>query len=106
MKFQRELLIILIPALILTILWVASNVYHNFATSTIQDPLTYQIIPIEGSFDKETIERTKTRIRVEPYYENIAIETLSPTPTPSEKLETASKSAIISPAPTGKVNKE
>ena len=102
MKLQRELSIILVPALILTILWVIFNVYHNYATSTIQEPLTSQIIPIEGSFDKETIERTKSRINVDPLKENIVLESLSPTPNPNlnEELETSSESAIISPAKT------
>ena len=109
MKLQRELMIILIPALILTILWAVFNIYHNYATSTIQDPLTYQIIPIEGSFDLETIEKTKSRLRVEPLFENVIIETTTPTPTPAlvEELETSSESAIISPAKTeDEVNNE
>jgi hypothetical protein len=100
MKLQRELMIILIPALILTILWVASNVYHSYVTSTIEDPLTYQIIPIEGSFDKQTIERTKARQRVEPEYEMVVAEKISPTPTSTRELETASESAIITPTVT------
>lgn len=63
---QRDLIIILVPAFILTVLWVIFNVYHNYVTSTITDPLTYQIIPINGTFDTKAVAEIKQRKRVEP----------------------------------------
>ena len=85
---QKDLLIILIPAFILTVLWVIFSIYHNFVSSTIKDPLTYQIIPIEGKFDNDTIDNLKSRARVEPSYEIIPIEEeITPTPTPEVVVE-------------------
>ncbi len=104
MKKQKDLLIILIPLLILTILWVIFNVYHNYVTSTIKDPLTVQIIPIEGNFDNKTIEQIRNRIRIEPAFEIISIdsESTSPTPTPTIDSQQGSgtNSARITPLPT------
>ncbi len=63
---QRQITILLIPVFILTICWVVFNVYHNYVSSTITDPLTYQIIPIKGNFDSKTISEVKERKRVNP----------------------------------------
>lgn len=94
---QREFAIILVPAFILTVLWVLFNVYHNYFTSTIQDPLTYQIIPIEGKFDINTINEVKQRKRVNPSNEIIIVNTdnLTPTPAPDLTSEEATDSAGI-----------
>lgn len=66
---QKDFLIILIPAFVLTILWVIFSIYHNYVTSTIKDPLSIQILPIQGKFDTKTIEELKNRERVNPLYE-------------------------------------
>lgn len=79
---QKEILIILIPSFVLTILWVIFTIYHNHVTSTIKNPLTIQIIPIEGKFDTNTIEALKNRQRINPLYE---IESV-PTPIPDDIL--------------------
>ena len=93
---QKDLVIILVPLLILTILWVIFNVYHNYVSSTITDPLSYQIVPIEGSFDKNTIEQVKQRNRIDPSNEIIVEISGSPTPTPINLLiNDASNSANI-----------
>lgn len=68
---QKEFLIIVISVFSLTLLWVIFNIYHNRATSTITDPLNFQIIPIEGKFDKESIRKIKERNRVNPFFETI-----------------------------------
>jgi hypothetical protein len=65
-KNQKNLIILLSLILIFTLIWVASNIYHKLNTSTIDIPLEASIIPIEGSFDKKTIEDIKSRKRVEP----------------------------------------
>ena len=62
---QKQIAIILIPAFILAVFWVLFSVYHSYVNSTITDPLSFQIIPIQGSFDKKTIEELKQRKRVE-----------------------------------------
>lgn len=104
MKKKRNFVIILMLVLILTVFWVIFNVYHNYVNSTISDPLSVQIIPIEGKFDDETIEQIKTRIRIEPNFEleiaSIASKS-TPTPTPSIEAKTneGTKSATTSPTP-------
>lgn len=75
MDIQRNLAIILIPALILTIVWVASSVYHSWVNSTIDIPLEHTIKPIKSSFDMESIEQVKSRTRVEPLTDESVIPT-------------------------------
>lgn len=82
---QKDFLIILIPAVILSILWVIFSIYHNLTTSTIKDPLTFQIIPIEGKFDTETINKLKEKQRINPLFNIVAGET-TPTPIPESSL--------------------
>lgn len=93
---QKDFLIILVPAFILTILWVVFSIYHNYVTSTVKDPLTFQTIPIDGKFDKLTIENIKNRQRINPLYELLALpseeitpiptDTPEPSPTPTEEI--------------------
>ncbi len=95
---QKDLLILLTPMFIVTILWVIFNIYHNHVTSTITDPLTVQIIPIDGNFNKASIESIKNRKRTEPLFVAPVNddEEISPIPTPSvipDEEETASPSA-------------
>lgn len=94
---QRNLLIILVPILILTVLWVISNVYHSHVNSTISLPVATDIIPIQGTFNQDAIERIKARKRIEVLNQiNVNIsETPSPTPSPGPNLEneTSSQSA-------------
>lgn len=91
---QRNLVIFLVPIFILTVLWVIFNVYHNYISSTITDPLTYQIVPIEGKFDSATIEAIKQRKRVSPSNE-IIVETTDEEIDPQLDEEEASESAEI-----------
>lgn len=80
---QKDILVILIPAFIVTVLWVIFSVYHNYVTSTIKDPLTYQIIPIEGNFNIEGINKIKNRKNFNPAYNFEGGTSTTPTPTPS-----------------------
>ena len=91
---QKDLLIILVPLFVLTVLWVVFNIYHNYVTSTIKDPLSIQIIPIEGKFDTNTVNKIKSRKRVDPLYEVQA--QISDIPAPTEEPE-GSESAEVSP---------
>lgn len=92
---QRNLVIILIPVFILTISWVIFNVYHNYVSSTISDPLSLHIIPIQGSFDTQTIEEIQQRKRVNPLNEIIIQISGTPTPTPDIINEEASPSSEV-----------
>lgn len=92
---QKDFLMILVPLFILTILWVVFNIYHNYVTSTIKDPLSIQITPIEGKFDTNTINKIKDRKRVNPLYE-IEVN-ISGAPTPEISSESAEPSPTITP---------
>lgn len=63
---KRFFLFFTISTFILTVLWVASNVYHSYATSTIDPLLTSQIEEIPSSFDIEVITELKIREVIEP----------------------------------------
>lgn len=94
---QKELLIILIPMFLVTVLWVIFNIYHNHVSSTITDPLTLQIIPIDGEFNITSLESIKDRKRIEPLSiapitENGDISPI-PSPTIEQVEEIASSSA-------------
>lgn len=82
---QKDFLIILIPGVVLSILWVVFTIYHNLTTSTIKDPLTFQIMPIEGKFDTKTINKLKEKQRINPLFDIVASET-TPTPSPESSL--------------------
>ncbi|MBI2443094.1 MAG: hypothetical protein HYV40_04285 [Candidatus Levybacteria bacterium] len=85
----KELLIIAISAFILTVIWIASNVYHAYATSTIDELLQIQIIPIAPQFDEETIARLKQRKVIEPIKTSISQPSLTLSPSPVEpEIET------------------
>lgn len=83
---QRDLLIILVPAFLLSILWIIFSIYHNLTTSTIKDPLNSQIIPIEGKFDTATINKLKEKQRVNPLF-NIAVEEIVLESSESSEIE-------------------
>ncbi len=100
---QKDFLIILVPAFILTILWVIFSVYHNYVTSTIKDPLTFQTIPIDGKFDKLTIESIKNRQRVDPLYELIILPSTDSPTNEEEILPIPSDTADLSPTPTEEI---
>ena len=97
---QKDLLILLVPMFLVTILWVIFNIYHNYVTSTITDPLTVQIIPIEGKFNKTSLESIRDRKRLEPLFTapiSDEEETPSPSPLPSPAIlptQSASPSAL------------
>jgi len=94
---RKDFLIILIPFFILTILWVIFNVYHNYVTSTIEDPLTFQIISIEGNFDEETLNNIQNRKRVIPKFEvsNNTIVEIVPLDTIESEISTESSNLEI-----------
>lgn len=100
---QKDLLIILIPSFLITILWVIFSVYHNYVTSTIKDPLTYQIIPIDGTFNMQGIEKIKERRNFDPVYTFQGGVELTPTPeeepsiTPEDEEEILEEESEISP---------
>jgi hypothetical protein len=86
---QKDFLLIIISIFILTLLWVIFSIYHNYVTSTIKDPLTQQIISIEGKFNNTAINKIKERKKIDPFFETIYAPTPLPSlsPTPSIEIE-------------------
>jgi hypothetical protein len=90
---RRDFVVLLIPLFVLTVLWVIFNVYHNLVTSTIEDPLAYQIIAIEGKFDMDTLSGLQKRKNVSPVFtlsnETFINQSQADTIEPTESLESA-----------------
>lgn len=79
----KEILLIAISSFFLTVIWIVSNVYHAYATSTIDSLLQMQIIPISPDFDQSTIEKIKKRTTILPVSSAAVQVSLTPTPTPT-----------------------
>lgn len=94
---QKDLLILLIPMFLITVLWVIFNIYHNHVSSTITDPLTVQIIPIDGKFNRASLESIKDRKRTEPLFTAPIVEDNQTSPTPSP-IPTAQVTGTASPS--------
>jgi hypothetical protein len=83
-KAQKDILYISISSFILVVLWIAFNLYHAYVTSTITPELQSQIQQINPNFDLETVQKLKTRQRVNPAYEfNPASNEATITPEPA-----------------------
>ncbi|MEN9407227.1 MAG: hypothetical protein RLZZ455_443 [Candidatus Parcubacteria bacterium] len=85
----KELLLIAISSFFLTVIWISSNVYHAYATSTIDSLLKIQTLPIAPNFDMATIEKLKKRSAIVPSTSSSLAPTpeLSPTPTTEITIE-------------------
>jgi hypothetical protein len=81
---QKDILFIFISSFVVVAAWVGFNLYHKWVTTTISPDLQIQINPIESSFDRDTIEKIKSRNRISPENE-LGGTGISPTtrPTPS-----------------------
>lgn len=75
---QKDILFIFISSFVVVAAWVGFNLYHKWVTTTISPDLQIQINPIESSFDRDTIEKLKTRNRISPENE---LDGAQPSPT-------------------------
>jgi hypothetical protein len=66
---RKDVIFILWLTFITVVAWIGFNIYHITATSTISEELQLQIMPIDPSFDSKTIDKLKSRDRVDPLYE-------------------------------------
>lgn len=81
---QNDLLILVISIFIIALIWIGTNLYHAFVTSTITETQNIQVSPIEPNFDREVLEKLKSRTVVDPLFEADSIAASTPaTPTPS-----------------------
>lgn len=97
---HKEYLIILISLLLIAVLWVGFNIYHNYTTSNIDPNDNMTVIPINKSFDQDTINQIKNRKRVDVKLDSIKNAPATPSPTITiTPTVTASSSPTISPTP-------
>lgn len=66
---QKDIILLVVPLFFLVLVWIIFSVYHNRVSSTIPETLNVQITPIEGSFDKRTINELKDRENLLPIFE-------------------------------------
>ena len=74
---RMDVLFLAISFFAIVALWIASNLYHEWVTTTITEDLQMQIIPIQAKFDTTTIDRLKTRNKTIPLFELDATTTSS-----------------------------
>ena len=76
---QKDVFFLSISMFVIVVAWIGFNLYHAWATSTISQDLQIQIIPIAPKFDTQTLDKLKTREKIEPLFGAIAEVTASPT---------------------------
>lgn len=97
---QKEYLLLLGSVLVIIIVWVIFNIYHNYTTPTIDPSENLTIVSIEGTFDQNTINQIKNRKRVDVSLDSIKNLVATPSPTISvTPTITASPSPTLSPIP-------
>lgn len=65
-RIQHDITFLTASMFITICLWIGFNIYNSYVTSTIDDVLQMQIIPIEGNFDVNTIQKLKSRTKINP----------------------------------------
>ena len=110
---QKDILFILVSSFVVVVAWVAFNLYHIYATSTVSSDVQMQLNPINPEFNPSVVQELKTREVINPLYESqnssseavptftpIGAPTPTPTPLPvvSQTPQTASTTSQLSPA--------
>jgi hypothetical protein len=68
-RAQKDILYISISSFVIVAVWIASNLYHAYVTSTITPDLQSQIEPIDSKFNTDTIQHIKNRKVITPVFE-------------------------------------
>lgn len=98
---QKDILFVLISSFVVVVAWIAFNIYHIWATSTVSEDIQLQLTPISPNFDPQTIQQLKLRENINPLFDLQPPVASTPTPsiTPSPGTDTtASPSAPITEA--------
>lgn len=102
-RFHRDVLSILISSFIVVVFWIGSNIYHIWATSTIDENVQNKLKPIAGSFDMQVLTNLKKRTQINPTYDKQVLPQ-SPTPvltsTPASRSATQQLDNTTKPKPT------
>ena len=102
---QNDLLLLVISIFVIVVIWIGTNLYHAFVTSTITETQNIQVTPIDPQFDREVLEKLKSRTVVDPLFEADSIAASTPaTPSPSISVRpsispTATTSSRVTPLP-------
>lgn len=67
-RLQKDIVFLTVSMFITVFIWISFNIYDAYVTSTIDDVLQTQILPIDGKFNVDTIEKLQTRKIVAPDY--------------------------------------
>jgi hypothetical protein len=74
---QKDILTLIIPLFIFSLVWIGFSIYHSAVSSTISEAVNKDISPITGTFDTVTINKLKKRQKITPSYQLRAV---NPTP--------------------------
>ncbi|HEX8931684.1 MAG TPA: hypothetical protein VF810_00845 [Patescibacteria group bacterium] len=88
----NDILFISVSLFIIVVLWVFSNIYHAYVTTTISPDLQLQITPIDPNFDTATLSKLKSRQVIVPLFD-----ALNPAATPAGTLTPAPTATITPP---------
>lgn len=69
MMYEKNFAIVLLSITIVVIAWVGFSVYHSFVTSTLDNSLTTQIMPIRKNFNPQVLDLLRQRMSTQPTYE-------------------------------------
>jgi len=72
--FKRDILVLSITLFIVIASWIGFHIYNVAVTSTLDETLTFQIVPIPGEFDMETVNDVLSRKKVEPLFSEAVIQ--------------------------------
>lgn len=67
-RLQKDFTYLTLSMFVVVFVWIASNVYNAHVTTTIDEVLQIQIIPINGQFDTKTLESLQKRTVILPDY--------------------------------------
>jgi hypothetical protein len=97
-RIQKDLVFLTSSLFIIVCLWIALSVYDAFVTSTINETLQTQIVPINGKFDVLTIEKIRNRMNIVPDYSlpQSSVSALIITPSPIQTATQAAQPSITS----------
>jgi len=102
---QNDLLLLAISIFVIVVIWIGTNLYHAFVTSTITETQNIQVTPIDPHFDREVLEKLKSRTVVDPLFEADSITASTHAiPSPSVSIRpsispTATPSSRVTPLP-------
>jgi hypothetical protein len=98
-RLQKDLVFLTVSMFITVCLWIGFNIYDAYVTSTINETLQIQIIPINGKFDVDTLEQLKNRTVIQPDYGTISASKEATLPTATQ-IDLSTQNNIIAPTPT------